>query len=448
MSKLISYGIYLLVFLLSLQTRYILKYGELNNGPWEYGTVSLYSLDILIIILLTLTLVRQNKLELKHNYQNYKAYYWLALGLVTASTLSIIGAFNFSLAGFAIVKLILGLSVGYIILNNNFDKLKFWFWFLFGAIIQAGLGIWQFATQSSFANKWLGIAQHTAKELGTSVVEAQATDGIWERWMRAYGGLDHPNILGGFLAIALIITLILFLKNKTKNKKKANDENNENKLDKLELFYYVAIAIITPGLFFSLSRTAWIATIVGIIILLIQQYQEIKKLLVPLIIMMIIIGGLLIQYHYIVFSRFGDMHRIEVTSINERISYVQNAKKLIYDYGIMGVGIGNHGLAVQKILDDRQISYWYQPVHNLPLLIWSEIGLLGILAFLILAIWLLIVTIKKIKKQPQQAVHLPIIIALGIMMMLDHWLWSLHFGNIFLWLLIAMMLKNLKQQPS
>ena len=84
--------------------------------------------------------------------------------------------------------------------------------FLISAIIQAFLGIWQFFTQSSFASKWLGMALHDASDLGTSVIQIIGSDGFWQRWLRAYGGLDHPNILGGLLGIGVFVSIISIVK--------------------------------------------------------------------------------------------------------------------------------------------------------------------------------------------------------------------------------------------
>jgi len=57
-NKTIEYGLYLLVFALPIQTRWIIKAGALNGGPWEYGTYSLYATDILLLLLLLLFIVK------------------------------------------------------------------------------------------------------------------------------------------------------------------------------------------------------------------------------------------------------------------------------------------------------------------------------------------------------------------------------------------------------
>ncbi|MFH0924009.1 MAG: hypothetical protein V1825_04730 [Candidatus Falkowbacteria bacterium] len=63
-NKTIEYGLYLLVFLLPIQTRWIIKLGES-----EYGTVSLYGTDILLIMLIALFAVlhfKTKKLEIRN----------------------------------------------------------------------------------------------------------------------------------------------------------------------------------------------------------------------------------------------------------------------------------------------------------------------------------------------------------------------------------------------
>ena len=57
--KIIEYGLYLLVFLLPWQTRWIIKAGMINGGYSEYGTISLYGTDILLIILLMIKIIQK-----------------------------------------------------------------------------------------------------------------------------------------------------------------------------------------------------------------------------------------------------------------------------------------------------------------------------------------------------------------------------------------------------
>ena len=66
------------------------------------------------------------------------------------------------------------------------------------------------------------------------------------RWLRAYGGLDHPNILGGFLALALIVAADLLAEKRTENRKRRG-------LISVSLFlaYFVVLYGIIGGLLLS-----------------------------------------------------------------------------------------------------------------------------------------------------------------------------------------------------
>lgn len=70
--------------------------------------------------------------------------------------------------------------------------------------IESILAIMQFMFQSTYFNKWFGLAYHDITIAGNSVVTT-----VSDKLLRPYGTLPHPNILGGFLAVAAIIALWL-----------------------------------------------------------------------------------------------------------------------------------------------------------------------------------------------------------------------------------------------
>lgn len=61
----------------------------------------------------------------------------------------------------------------------------------------------QVARQGSIGLKFLGEFQVDPAASGTAIVQADAV-----RWLRPYGLLPHPNILGGFLVVGLLATLV------------------------------------------------------------------------------------------------------------------------------------------------------------------------------------------------------------------------------------------------
>lgn len=161
MKRILNYLIILFLFLLPWQTRYIFRYGSIGGGYSEYGTVSLYGTEILlVVILLFVILTRQ----------------------LTGQDLS------------SFKKIFL-------------DWSKFWWALWAGAVGQGIFAIWQFFTQNISANKWLGLAAHLPGDGGASVIEISG-----ERWLRAYGSFGSPNSLGIYLAVILILGLVFYLK--------------------------------------------------------------------------------------------------------------------------------------------------------------------------------------------------------------------------------------------
>jgi len=212
LNKIIEWGVYLFIFLLPWQTRLILKEGDLD-GYWEYGTVSVYGTGILLCFLFLLAIVSLviDKLQIQ-NYKSQINYKFkitkiatVAIFFLVFASLSIFWAESKIVALMAGLRLVEGVGLFLILQIFNFDWKKFSWAFILSALIQASLGIYQFLIQTTFASKWLGMALHDPATLGTIVVEASS-----ERWLRAYGSLPHPNMLGAFLAIGMFLAIILY----------------------------------------------------------------------------------------------------------------------------------------------------------------------------------------------------------------------------------------------
>jgi len=80
------------------------------------------------------------------------------------------------------------------------------------------------------------------------------------------------------------------------------------------------------------------------------------------------------------------------------------------------------------------LSNWiHQPVHNVYLLISSEVGLLGLIVFLIFLYQLL----KRFKKQ--NSVLFIIVICIIFVSLFDHFFWTLQQGQLMFWLILGLM---------
>ncbi len=291
--------------------------------------------------------------------------------------------------------------------------------FLSSMFIQSILGIYQFLKQSTFSSKYLGLAEHGSEILGASVIETSSG-----RWLRAYGGLDHPNIFGGVLVFVLLLTATLLASKKLIN----------SKLDKwVVIFLFLGYFFSLTALFFSFSRSAWLALVFGLLLLAVLMFYQKDRLafkrLVALIFFSIILFILAaLPYYELVATRVTASGRLEQISINERQKQFTAAGQIIKKNIFLGVGRGNYLNELDKSVNSKVVMN--QPVHNSFLLIFAESGVFAFLS--VVGVIIFFIFNKK-----RQALALSLIFALIILMMLDHWLVSLPFGVLFFFFVLG-----------
>jgi len=424
--QIFSFGLALLLFLLPWQTRWIFHDALINGQVWEYGRFSLLGTEIvlwaLIIWRLILVKPRTNFTNIKQN-----SLFWPILTLLIFSAISIIWADNKWLALNYERLLIQALLFAWLIANylKTVKKEKLFLSvpfiaFLAGACLQSLLALYQFFTQTTFACKWLGLSLLDPKIAGTVVIEFAD-----QRWLRAYGAFQHPNILGGFLGLALIIAIIALWQNQRLINKQlfVNKFNNYR-----QLFLILANGLIFSGLFLSFSRSAWIGTALALAILLIIILKNRPADYKPFLIKIIVLLGLFACFWVLTLpkglflTRTQAVGRLERISISERAEAVIQAKKIIKENLLTGVGLGNYTVALQENSPDKTV-WQNQPVHNIYLLLLAELGILGLLIFA----WLIFTIIKKTK-----LIYLTPLLLFLIIGFFDHYLLTLPIGLLML----------------
>lgn len=414
---------FLLIFVFSLpwQTKLILLPAD-NN----FNEISLYFSHLVLFLALSLFFLYQI-LKKRADETISKIWYFLA-GLEIFYLTSFFFAEDKLLATYRFVILLMGLALLYF-LREGFHKsayedsclnrVRAIYAFLISLFFHAGLGVYQFLTQSTFSNKYLGIASHDPMSAGTSVIET-ATG----RWLRAYGGLDHPNILGGLLVFGLLLTAYLLAR-----KKIINSRVQAYGL----LLLFVSYFVFLTALFFTFSRGAWLAYFVGLIILLISIIRKEDKWVMGRFLVLMFFSVLLFvlaifPYNDLVKTRFQADTRLEQISLNERADQFSTAKEVIKKRPTFGVGSGNYVKTLENT-NGEENSY-VQPVHNAFILLWAENGLLALVSLLLFFFFL-------IRDGRRQTFSLAIIASLFIIMLLEHWLFSLPFGILFFFFILG-----------
>jgi len=158
---------------------------------------------------------------------------------------------------------------------------------------------------------------------------------------------------------------------------------------------------------------------------------------------------ILLAFAVIFYSLFV-IHNSYEESVVVRLALNESALSMWKQYSLLGVGLGNFLVVLPSVLPSR-IIYFLQPVHNIYLLLLSEIGVIGICLFLLLGVYfvkheLRIMNYGKTKERHVlfSIIHyscLPAGRALFAILLLgfvDHYPLSLQQGRLFFTLLISL----------
>ena len=422
--KLPEYLFYLFVFLLPWQTRWIFHDSFYQGEVFEYWRMSLYSFDIILIILLLYYLIA----ELKNlTVKKLRIFNIALLSYCLIVLLSVIWADEKLIAWYWGVRMFLGCGLFYLIQKIDFSRLRLAIVVVIAGAIQGLLGIWQFLNQNVWQSKWLGMAGQSARDLGASVVEF----GL-ERWLRAYGSWPHPNIYGAFLVLSFIGVIYLVTKIKDKYH---------------QLFLVFSSSFIALGILFSYSRAAWLGFglvfIAGIIWLCKTVKDEwLKKFIKWLWLYLFLLLVLFTLATWpIVKTRLhlGETARLETTSNMERAAGYRVAKEIIKDNFLLGVGVGNYANELKERYPDEKV--WdIQPVHNIPLIIFGELGIIGFLIVILLNCYIVKLLFKK-----RDWSYLSLLFIVYCLLFFDHFWWTLSSGLYVLWLVMGLVFKEHKE---
>lgn len=395
----------LAVFTLPLGTSIVFRNVEQVLEPIPYSRIALSLFDILALLSVFFVFsIRREKLE--RVYREMPRSLFLAIAVFELMVfLSIFWARDWQAAFFGWTHLLLFLVFA---LAAAAEKNAAKIGLIAAGVFQSIIAIGQFLWQASLKIHFLGMASHDAFTLGTSVVATGAS-----RWLRAYGTLPHPNILGGFLVVALILLFGFFAEKRLKRRQR--------------IFALAVIPILSFGLFVTYSRSAFLAYAIAIFIYFIKKQKEVFTPIVISILLIIIIGGLTKP---LVAVRLQTQERLEQKSFTERIAGASQAFEIIKAHPFRGIGYHNMAAELaQKNLEGP--GYLFQPVHSIFLLALAELGPLGMLALIII----LLIPIIKREFNPSAIALAAVLIIIGFF---DHWLMSLEVGTALFWIAAAL----------
>jgi O-antigen ligase len=276
-------------------------------------------------------------------------------------------------------------------------------------LLQFGIGTAQFTAQSTafsmaFGLEWPGGLLPAMS--GASVV--QLADGT--RWLRAYGTFPHPNLLGGWTLtlLASLLTVIL-LPSKWRTP---------------------ALVLFTAGLVLlvlTFSRSAWLGlAVLGAVLLFHWKRLDRKSLIILLTTGLLCLALLTIPLRQVFATRLAtNQVQTEQVSSFTRFWLLQRTWEIIQQQPFLGVGIGSYSLALSQHV---AAFYDIEPVHNIPLLAWSELGFGGVIALMGLMGTVMLKAIKA--RRPLTIIFSAALAGLFAVSFFDHYLWTLAPGRL------------------
>lgn len=299
--------------------------------------------------------------------------------------------------------------------------------FLGLTVIQALLGIWQFALQRSLGLSWLGEAIIGPEIAGVAKISLGG-----ERIIRAYGTFGHPNILAVILGVGLILLLAWFFE---ASKKGARPN----------FLFWFSLPVMLAGLGLTFSRGAIAMTLLGATWLLVRSWRLERKpwrrqqIGIIAAIVLLICGIFSFAFTSLTSARLGSLVAPDEGQTLRGI-YDQVAISMIKDRPLWGVGLGNFVPYFRDHWPAVLPSWAYQPSHNTPLLVAAETGILGALmltAFLVLILTRAILVERHKPNTLHRALVLGLVVVLGASVT-DHYIWTDSAGRYLFWLLLGL----------
>ena len=435
-AKLEKFIFYLFIFCVPFQTRIILKtWGESFN---EWSTAFLYGTDILLLILFIFWLIRVVQRRSIHKQgwtlvvDNFSLADKIFLVFIGLAAFSISQAGNKFLSFYSWIKLLEMAGLYFYIKSSA--GVAFTVKGLIQTVVLSGffqsiIAVTQIFYQRSLDLKILGESFLRPNFSGVAVVPV-----LGEKFLRAYGTLPHPNLLAIFLVWTIFLAIFLYL----------SSHSYQSKVGP-----WLSISIIYPvsllALLLTFSRTViGISFLVSIIyFLIVLRNSSLKKNLYFLrfkIIRLFSISGLVLIVFVTLFTP-QVISRLQISlddqAVQERGFYNSVGMEVITGQAWLGVGMGNFVSWFQN--NNRGLSSWvYQPIHNIYLLIASEIGLIGLILFLSFLFLLL--------NKHWHFFWFPLLFIFLAIGLFDHFFWTLQQGQLIFWMTLGLMAASKNQE--
>lgn len=272
-----------------------------------------------------------------------------------------------------------------------------------GVFFESFLTIFQFISQHSVGGLFYFFGERSFTSSTPGMAQAILNGKLI---LRPYGTFSHPNSLAGyFLAGSFLIKCLIQF---TPSLSRGHSGRAGPSLAKTGIlsptvipakagiyqiinspyFLFVTYFLLLIALFISFSRSAWF---VGSLLFLFIGLINIKKLLKLFILLKnkFLVFGLIFGLCLLIFGvspfikeRLFSLQTTDTQSFQKRADLNRLAIKMFLSSPLVGVGLNNFIPNLSLFTEHEPQIRFYQPVHNIYLLILAESGILGSSLFL------------------------------------------------------------------
>jgi putative inorganic carbon (HCO3(-)) transporter len=187
---------------------------------------------------------------------------------------------------------------------------------------------------------------------------------VKEGFMRIGGTVGSPNFAAAYLSMSLASAASLLFTSLGR------------------AYKWLAMGVLGLGgvaLIFTFSRGGWMALVLSVTLICLLGWHRRGISLKTPIAVILILGMLYLPFHSAISARLlGD----DRGSADSRIPLMKLAFRIIEDNPVLGVGANNFTVIMDRYLTSDFREGWLFAVHNKYLLVLSETGIVGLLAFL------------------------------------------------------------------
>ncbi len=380
----------------------------------DYLSPTLYATDMLVGLLFSYCLYRlflRQRTSMKAFFFEKNAFlvsfFFFLIGVMTGILLSkspIAGWYGFlKLFEF----LFFGLYTAYFFKKETKKKLAVVaVFFTIGIFYESFLAVVQFFHHGSIGGVWYFLGERSFNSQTPGIANA-SIDGTLV--LRPYGTLPHPNVLAGYLLLAMGFLAEVF---------------DTQRLPFQKVALVAALTSGTLALFITLSRAAillWFLYGLFIVVHWLWQAQRKKKQKARLVVFVLLLGIMVLITTTPLRSRITSLSLTD-EAVVVRKDLLITALQMTLDHPFFGVGLNN--FLINLVLYQRESTRvsTLQPVHNIFFLVASQTGIVGLFFFL----WFL----QKLLTTAFKAGRASLLLSVVVLGLFDHYFLTLQQGQL------------------